>query len=311
MSAEAFLRPRTEPEGFRGRFIFPNMNATASSSEETDDQTTESPSKVEDDVDNADDDKAAEKLFTHLAAPYETDRVKAASFAERKQIGSVKERALIYGEIKYEPFLEAVQKVKNKYGGLSRRGGERFVDLGSGSGKAVFAAALAHNFASCAGVEIMPSLHAISVKMYKDYERICASHVRPDGSFVRDTKVHLILGDATVFDLSDVDLVFMCSTVFDYNLMTRLAKCAGSMRVGSFMITLSKDLPCANWRVLERSNRNASWGGATMIIQKKIRDGHVPQSKFFRRREDESYKPTGSKTIFDAIRSLRGSRTKE
>eukprot|EP00939_MAST-03C_sp_MAST-3C-sp1_P003782 g3782.t1 len=245
-----------------------------------------------------------EMLFEKLVAAYSTTVGKAKSFEERSEKRMVKSRSLIYGEVKFRPFEEAIDKIKRRYGGLSN-GREKFVDLGSGTGKAVFAATLCHDFASCEGIEIVESLHAIARNMHGDWKKMLSDDfIRSDGTKCSHTSIRLHLGDATGFDLSDVDLVFMCSTVFDYDLMTKLALCAGKMRVGTFMITLSKDLPCANWRVLERELRTASWGGATVIIQRKERPGHVPKSKFFRRREDESYKPPGTKTTIDLIKEI-------
>jgi len=242
-------------------------------------------------------------IYDELVRPYDTKKSKNESFKERSRVGtSMSERSLIYGEIAYDPFAEALRKVKEEYGGL--KGGKlRFVDLGSGTGKAVFAAALCHPFEVCSGVEIVKSLHDIATDMRNDFEKTVRNSTQVP-SFVKDTKIELICGDATKFDLSNIDLVFMCSTVFDYGLMSKLAKAAGVMRVGTFMITLSKDLPCANWKVLERSTRFASWGGATVIIQRKMQDGHVPKSKYFCRREDASYKPAGSKSLFDEIKEL-------
>ena len=252
--------------------------------------------------------KCCERLvYDELIRPYSTKKSKEESFKERSRTGtSMSERSLIYGEIEFDPFSEALKKIEKEYGGLRSQDGKlRFVDLGSGTGKAVFAAALCHPFEVCSGVEIVKSLHDIAVKMLKDFEKNVRNSTRVP-SFVKNTKIELVCGDATKFDLSNIDLVFMCSTVFDFALMSKLARAAGVMRVGTFMITLSKDLPCANWKVLERSTRFASWGGATVIIQRKMRDGHVPKSKYFCRREDASYKPAGSKSIFDEIKELKG-----
>ena len=247
-----------------------------------------------------------EKMFDTLISTYDTEGAKKMSFEERQRKGQLSTRSLIYGEIRYGPFAEAMNKIKRKYGGLSSRGGT-FVDLGSGTGKALFAAALCHDFTTCTGIEIVDTLYRVSLSMKRDWDRTIAPTFKRsiDGSPVSDTKIHLLRGDATTYDLSKTDVVFMCSTVFDFDLMAKFARSAGNMRTGTFMITISKDLPCANWKVLERVTRVVSWGGATMIIQQKIRPGHAFRSKFYQKREDESYRPTGTKTIFDQIRERR------
>ena len=45
-----------------------------------------------------------------------------------------------------------------------------FVDLGSGSGKGILAAALTHNFDKCVGIEILDSLAKLSYSLIKHYE---------------------------------------------------------------------------------------------------------------------------------------------
>ena len=59
---------------------------------------------------------------------------------------------LAYGEIMFDPFAATFAKIR-RYGGLAARGG-RFVDVGSGAGKAVFAAALLHEWDSLHGIEV-------------------------------------------------------------------------------------------------------------------------------------------------------------
>jgi tRNA G46 methylase TrmB len=51
-------------------------------------------------------------------------------------------------------------KLKTLYG--FREVGGKFVDIGSGSGKAVFAAALLHKFDDCVGIEILEGLHNLA-----------------------------------------------------------------------------------------------------------------------------------------------------
>lgn len=91
------------------------------------------------------------------------------------------ETTLVYGEIDFQNFLLALEKVKfyefiffnqikKKYGGLSQKGGV-FYDLGSGSGKAVFAAALYHPFKKCVGYEILENLHNISMILKDKWEK--------------------------------------------------------------------------------------------------------------------------------------------
>ena len=73
---------------------------------------------------------------------------------------------LFYGEA-------PVTAIKGMLDAVGARAGERFLDLGSGSGKAVIAAALARpDLAACQGIEILPSLHAESVAAKERYDAL-------------------------------------------------------------------------------------------------------------------------------------------
>ena len=63
------------------------------------------------------------------------------------------EDSLTYGEIEFVPFLHLLGRLNLPPGGV-------FCDLGAGSGRAVFAAALTGLFRACLGVELLPHLCA-------------------------------------------------------------------------------------------------------------------------------------------------------
>ena len=72
-----------------------------------------------------------------------------------------------------------LEKIKKIYGrpdigssgpnGVMQVRGGIFYDLGSGTGKAVIAAALMHNFAVCCGIELLEGLHTISLEIQNEY----------------------------------------------------------------------------------------------------------------------------------------------
>ena len=85
--------------------------------------------------------------------------------------------------------LEKIKKIYGKpdvgssgYLGVLQQRGGLFYDLGSGTGKGVIAAAVAHEFGTCIGIEMMEGLFTISqdvlaaynskgkVKLSRDYD---------------------------------------------------------------------------------------------------------------------------------------------
>mmetsp|Transcript_25278 Transcript_25278/g.49284 ORF Transcript_25278/g.49284 Transcript_25278/m.49284 type:complete len:247 (-) Transcript_25278:255-995(-) len=206
-----------------------------------------------------------QKIWDDLVVTTPVSIGKKASSKERdeKRLGA---STLVYGEIRFEPYGVTMEKIKKWYGGLQKPGGV-FYDIGSGTGKPTFAAALLHDFDKAYGVEILEGLHKISVTLLERWNKA----IRPNlNKAKQETDIQFICGDAVAYDWSDADLCFANSTCFDSKLMQQLAKRADSMKKGSFFITFTKELPSKSWKVLEAERHNMSWGQATVYIQQKL-----------------------------------------
>ena len=94
---------------------------------------------------------------------------------ERAERG-LNEDSTVYGEITFSSFKRIIENIDDALGGLGYRGGgsccgnagNTFYDLGSGTGKAVFAAALLRGsrFKRCVGIELLRSLHEHARVLY-------------------------------------------------------------------------------------------------------------------------------------------------
>ena len=104
---------------------------------------------------------------------------KSVSKKEREDRQLAKDATLIYGEFIYETLGLILEKIKKFYGkpnkgssgsvGFLQRPGGIFYDLGSGTGKAVIAAAILHNFDVCYGIEILEGLYSTSLDVLNSY----------------------------------------------------------------------------------------------------------------------------------------------
>ncbi|CAM9513142.1 unnamed protein product [Ectocarpus sp. 6 AP-2014] len=205
---------------------------------------------------------------------------KAISKTERDETDQSGNSTLVYGEITFKTLALALRKVKTKYGlpgvgssgpaGVLQEGsGGAFYDIGSGTGKPVFAAAILHPFHKAVGIEILEGLYATSRELLKAWDGGIRDRV---GHGQEPTKVEFFLGDAldmNVCDWSDATVVFANSTCFDDALMRRLASAATALKKGTIFITLTKRLPAAYFKVLEHDMFPMSWGSATVYISQK------------------------------------------
>jgi hypothetical protein len=106
-------------------------------------------------------------LYDQVVGGYPTKVGKAVSKRERDELGKG-QATLVYGEVNFESFAIAFDKIKSNYGlpgqgstppgGILQRPGGKFYDLGSGIGKPSVAAACLHPFAYVGGVEILEGL---------------------------------------------------------------------------------------------------------------------------------------------------------
>jgi len=207
------------------------------------------------------------KIWDELVLETPVSMGKKASSKERDE-KEMSASTLVYGEIRFDPYAVTIEKIKKWYGGLQQPGGI-YYDIGSGTGKPTFAAALLHDFDKAYGVEILEGLHKISVSLLERWNKA----IRPQLSEAKQkTDIKFICGDAIAYDFSDADLCFANSTCFDSKLMQQLAQAAQKMKKGSFFITFTKELPSTAWKVLESERHNMSWGQATVYIQQKIMD---------------------------------------
>jgi SAM-dependent methyltransferase len=133
-------------------------------------------------------------LWDSLFAECSTTQGKDLSKAERKA-KEVQQSSLVYGEIRFDSFGLALwgKHVNLKRGGV-------FYDLGSGTGRAVMAAVLLHDFTKLVGIEILEGLAGAAQDILTKFNKT----VRPTLS-KRQQKadIKLLQGSFLEYDWSD------------------------------------------------------------------------------------------------------------
>ena len=146
-----------------------------------------------------------------------------------------------YGELSFDAARGLLERAKP-------RRGEVFVDLGSGLGKMVFAAASLGVLGRSYGIEILPELHERATQALDSLAVLQTS--REDGEtqnvLQHLSRCSLVCGDMFTFDLRSADLVFSFATCFASEVMTALElKLASEMKPGARLILVSKQLSVA------------------------------------------------------------------
>lgn len=208
-----------------------------------------------------------EARFKRLYAGISTDHAKLISKKSRED-HKYDSTTLSYGEIIYEPFGQILLELLPFYPQNFEHC--KFLDIGAGVGKAVWAAFFLNLFGSYQGIEILPELHSYCEKSIKVYNR--RFHVDDD-----HIKVNFSLGDATFIDWSDSEICFIHSTCFNNTMLDRILEIAINMKRGSILITLSKSLhENEHFQVVHKTKLEVSHGICSVFVHKKIL---VPTSK--------------------------------
>ena len=152
---------------------------------------------------------------------------------EARRIRNYQSPTLSYGEIEFESFGSLVCSLTKH--GVDLGAMRTFIDIGSGTGKAVVCAALMGIFEKCTGIEIIAEVHKASTQMLKSFFKNCVSISEAVG-------IDFILGDATFMDWSKTDMIFIHATCFDEATMNRIISTASKMKNGSVVIVLSQRL---------------------------------------------------------------------
>lgn len=202
-------------------------------------------------------------IFESLYFDWPCERARVVSRREREK-NRYKESSLTYGEIRFDSFQEMF-KVLYEYG-LPETGGV-FLDIGCGSGRPVFAAALIHDFNLCAGIEILDGLYEVCEEVFVTWRKTVKFQCSKKQ---QDTEIRFYHGDATVMSWMDADVVFANSTCFSRKLLKKLAKKTEELRPGTFFISTTYALPSPDFELLHTMKMSETWGDATVFIQRKL-----------------------------------------
>ena len=180
-----------------------------------------------------------------------------------------------YGETSLQSILRLLRAASPH----SYPGGASIVDLGSGIGNVVVgtallaAAALVHA-SSVRGVELLPPLHRTASSVLDAMKRKFRDADAAGCSLLAMALPECALrcADLADADVSDADIVYMCSTAFPPELVQRWAvHAAPQLRSGSRVVTLSRPLRHERFE-LERIELSCglSWGNEHAYVSRKL-----------------------------------------
>lgn len=152
-----------------------------------------------------------------------------------------------------------------------------FIDIGSGSGKGVIAAALLHPFAKCVGIEYLEKLHLMAISSKNLYDQYISSLIQKNpelfvGMQLPNT-VDFVNNDFLKESWENASIILANSTCFSLELIHKIGKKANrECKSGTTIVTFTKRITNLGdeWDLKDGFRRNMSWGIATIYVHRKL-----------------------------------------
>ena len=182
----------------------------------------------------------------------------------------------VYGEVVLEPFYDFLLRSSEAH--LPQSSSSRkYYDLGSGTGKSVFIAALTGKFSFAGGCEILECLHGVATTVVEDYREMIEPMTNAmNNSNNKTTELRVDLDD--IFSVERVRMWSQCEYVFcncltwEDEQMETLARAAEHLKEGAIFVTVLLPLPSEKFEVIAEEECLFSWGGeAPLVIHRKRR----------------------------------------
>ena len=186
---------------------------------------------------------------------------KKISKNERKKLG-INNSNFVYGEISFKALAEILYN--NQY--INLKNCHTFYDLGSGTGRAIFAASYIHNFRKLCGIEILQGLHQEATKIKNRYDQDFLS-TRP--YHLKNQDISFIRASFLDIDITDADIIFINSTCFGDELVYQIEQLINKMKKGTYLISMTRKFDNTSFTLISSESKICSWGVATAHIHQK------------------------------------------
>ena len=182
------------------------------------------------------------------------------SITERERL-QTDDPSFTYGEITFASIATSLIIAKP-------RPNEVFYDLGSGSGKAVFCAALLYPWKKCYGIEYLPALSECSTHILNRLQQSSDANACFSTSL---HAIHFIHDDMLMVDFSEADVVHISATTFTPNLWEPLMHRLETLKQGARIIVLTKQLKVVDkFELIEERFLPMSWCMNSVMVYRRI-----------------------------------------
>ncbi len=163
----------------------------------------------------------------------------------------------LYGEIDWLGFYQLLQEAQVNQN-------DDFFDLGSGTGKAVFAASVLGGVDHSTGVELIPELNEAAHIVWQQFTH------QADAIDVDPNMLLFINDDFHNVDLDTATLIFINATAYTHEQWRDIVGLLDKTAAGTRFIITSHTLPTQQYRLLNSGRTVMNWGLVNYHIYVKI-----------------------------------------
>lgn len=193
---------------------------------------------------------------------YKGVNASAASRKDRKRL-NLQEDAFIYGEIAFLSFFNILTKVNPQPDDI-------FYDLGCGSGKALYTAALYFPFTKVNGIELLPALCKKAIARKEKINQLLQKEPYQNLTFLTNlSSIHIIQDNFLNQDFSDGTIIFINATCLSYQTWQQLLDKFQQLKPGAKVIVTSKKIENPQFRLISQSLELMSWGVNSVNVYTK------------------------------------------
>lgn len=192
-------------------------------------------------------DETLQNYFETLYQPLGID-IQKSLYAEGNEI---------YGELYYYSVKELLKT-------LDIQEQDHFLDLGSGLGKIAFQTFMSYPLKIVTGIEINEKRHHIAIKVKEKIQEQLPK------LFDQNHRLNLLAGDFFNHPFEDVTIIYICSLVFSYDLLSRVGEKINSMPNLKKIASIRKIPGLENFRIKRKLFLHGNWDRTSFYIYERI-----------------------------------------
>lgn len=186
-----------------------------------------------------------QSYFDNVYASLETEIKKTLHFTGNE----------IYGEILYYSAIKLIN-----YLGITSK--DHFLDIGSGLGKFAFYLFFVSQVSSVTGIEINPHRHQIATKVKQKIQMQLPR-------LFDDRELCLMEGNFLEASFDRATMVYLCSTIFSYDLLEKISLKLNTMANVKKIASLRKLPFLSNFTCVKRMSIHCSWDRCSCYIYER------------------------------------------